>query len=230
MHSRAADGGVRINNANPVNPGQRSAVAGSIWQPSARGYRRLRTLHAPATPDLRPRHSRPAGRLRRPRAQPARLHDRAPRGSGVKQLIVLLAVAFVVTLGVVVGTRMSSDAIAVLVGVIAGVAASIPCALLLLVVTRRQQAAEQSYPPDPYSDRHRGPHTYEQRAAPPPVIVITPGSAPQQMAPWSTASWSTAPEGFEGLPSSAYGGQPASRRQFRVMGYEEAEGPADWDT
>jgi len=42
--------------------------------------------------------------------------DAPHEGGGLRQLIVLLALAFVITLGVVVGTRMSSDAIAVLVG------------------------------------------------------------------------------------------------------------------
>ena len=65
-----------------------------------------------------------------------------PRGGNVRQLVALLALGFIVTLGVVVGTRMSSDAIAVLVGVIAGVAASIPCALLLMAVTRRRETEE----------------------------------------------------------------------------------------
>ena len=145
------------------------------------------------------------------------------RCGGVKQLIVLLTVAFVVTLGVVVGTRMSSDAIAVLVGVIAGVAASIPCALLLLVVTRRQQNAAQASRTTSYSDRYPDDPAYAQRPAPPPVIVVTPGSAPQQVAAWGATVEGTA------TPAYGYGGQPQSQRQFRVMGYEEAESPADWD-
>jgi hypothetical protein len=154
----------------------------------------------------------------------------APRDRGVKQLIVLLVVAFTVTLGIVVGTQMSSDAIAVLVGVIAGVAASIPCALLLLVVTRRQQSASQEpYPavPDPYADRHpnRYRSSYEPHT-PPPVIVVTPGNAmPQQIGPWSTTS---GPAGRSAFDPYAYGGaQPHGRREFRVMGYEEPENQAD---
>ena len=155
-----------------------------------------------------------------------------PRGSGAKQLIILLAVAFIVTLGVVVGTRMSSDAIAVLVGVIAGVAASIPCALLLLAVTRRQQDRYRPYSdalesdPDHQSSRYGD--RYERRPAPPPVIVVTPGSA----APQQIASWSTMPGPADGAFFSpyAYGSaQPQNRREFRVMGYEESEDQADWE-
>jgi hypothetical protein len=140
----------------------------------------------------------------------------ARRGRGLAQLIALLAVAFVVTLGVVVGTRMSSDAIAVLVGVIAGVAASIPCALLLMAVTRRQAEESEFYP-----GTRRGRDAHEPRpaappAATPPVIVVTPGSAvPQQIAPWSTTH------------AVIDGAQLQGRREFRVMGYEESEAQAD---
>ena len=86
-------------------------------------------------------------------------------GRGVRQLIALLALAFVVTLGVVVGTRMSSDAIAVLVGVIAGVAASIPCALLLMAVTRRQEPQEDAF----YGGAPRDGTRYGNSRAAPPV-------------------------------------------------------------
>ena len=125
-------------------------------------------------------------------------------GRGMRQLIALLGLAFVVTLGVVVGTRMSSDAIAVLVGVIAGVAASIPCALLLMAVTRRQEPQEV----EPYEEPR-----YRQA---PPVIVVTPGAAQQQL-PYGTPPYG-APYGYPELGAGRSG-----RRQFRVMGYDEAE-------
>jgi hypothetical protein len=139
-------------------------------------------------------------------------------GRGMRQLITLLALAFVVTLGVVVGTRMSSDAIAVLVGVIAGVAASIPCALLLMAVTRRQEPEEEPYEEPRYRQA-------------PPVIVVTPGAAQQQLPygalPYSAPSYGApsygAPYGYPEL-----GAGQSGRRQFRVMGYdEEEEQPAE---
>jgi hypothetical protein len=149
----------------------------------------------------------------------------ARRGSGVKQLIVLLAVAFVVALGTLVGTRMSADAIAVLVGVIAGVAASIPCALLLMAVTRRQPPEERgpyAAASRRYDDRwHDG---YGPHPATPPVIVVTPGGGvPQPLSPWTAA-----PGPADAAYPYAYGGaQPQSRREFRVMGYEEPESQGD---
>jgi hypothetical protein len=130
-------------------------------------------------------------------------------------LVASLALGFIVTLGVVVGTRMSSDAIAVLVGVIAGVAASIPCALLLMAVTRRPQREE----PERYTDRQvderrhndwRYSERMDPRHAAPPIVIVTPGNAAPQQLPYGAA--------FPYPPSPAQ-----SQRQFRVMGYEDAD-------
>ena len=116
----------------------------------------------------------------------------------VKRIVALLALAFVIALAVVVGTRLSSDAIAVLVGVVAGVAASIPTALLLIVVTRRDDQGEE----DEYYE--------ERRRESPPVIVVAPGSAPQVL-----------PQYVGGAQAQLGTGAP--RRRFRVMGYDDEE-------
>jgi hypothetical protein len=127
---------------------------------------------------------------------------------------VLITVAFMVTLGVVIGTRLSSDAIAVLVGVIAGVAASIPCALLLMAVTRRQETRYDERwgeEHDRYHDRYDDP-----RRAVPPVIVVTQGQpSAQQLPPWAAGqpNWNT---WENGIPTY-------SQRTFRVMGYDESD-------
>jgi hypothetical protein len=109
--------------------------------------------------------------------------------------VALIGGVFAVVLGVVVGARLSSDAIAVLVGIIAGVAAGIPTALLLIFVTRQRQEPE----PEPY-DGHR------QMA--PPVIVVTPGNAPQSWPPYGYPS-------AQPLPPASH------QRRFRVMGLDE---------
>lgn len=128
-----------------------------------------------------------------------------PKRSPVKRLLALLALAFVVTLGVVIGTRLSSEAIAVLMGVGAGVAASIPTALLIMAVTRRRDDDEGQYV-EAYD---------EPRRAVPPVIVVTPGTSPQPQLPYQTSYPYQMPP-------------PGQRRQFRVMGYdEEDEEPAE---
>jgi hypothetical protein len=117
----------------------------------------------------------------------------------VKRVAALVAVAFAVTLAAVVGTRLSSDAIAVLVGVVAGVAASIPTALLLIVVTRRREEEDDE---DTYYQ--------ERRRDNPPVIVVAPGGAPQAL-----------PQYMGSYPAQL--APPTGRRRFRVMGYDDDE-------
>jgi hypothetical protein len=130
-------------------------------------------------------------------------------------LVALLALGLFVTLGVVIGTRMSSDAIAVLVGVIAGVAASIPCALLLMAVTRRREVeGYERYDEQRYDDRRYNDRRYSDRMGPhretPPIVIVTPGqTAPQQLPYAASFPYQAAP--------------PQGARQFRVMGYEEGE-------
>lgn len=147
-------------------------------------------------------------------------YEQVRRGRGIRQLVGLITVVFMGTLGVVVGTRLSSDAIAVLVGVIAGVAASIPCALLLMAVTRRQEERDEGgWDEDRYDDRYDGRYDGrygDPRRAVPPVIVVTSGQASQQqLPPWASdgPGWS----GWdENIPSR-------TGRTFRVMGYDESD-------
>ena len=70
-----------------------------------------------------------------------------------KLFIPLCALGFGVTLAVIIGQRMSTDAMAVVIGVAVGVAASIPTSLLLVAMLRREQRASRRNdepPPMPY--------------------------------------------------------------------------------
>ena len=53
----------------------------------------------------------------------------------MKRSFLIIGVIFVITLAVVFGLRASADAMAVVIGVILGVAAGIPTTLLLVFVT-----------------------------------------------------------------------------------------------
>jgi hypothetical protein len=124
-----------------------------------------------------------------------------PASTSFGKTAILLAGIFAIVLGVVIGARLSSDAIAVLVGVIAGVAAGIPTALLLIFVTRRRR---EEVEPEPYDGR---------RQMVPPVIVVTPGNAPQ--------SWP--PYGYAGAPPAQQLPPMSGPRRFRVMGLDEED-------
>jgi len=57
----------------------------------------------------------------------------------------LLVVAFAVTLAVIVGSRLSTEAMAILVGVVSGVAVSVPVGLVFLLLSQRQAAGMRGY-------------------------------------------------------------------------------------
>ncbi|MEA3345702.1 MAG: hypothetical protein U9Q78_05585 [Chloroflexota bacterium] len=78
----------------------------------------------------------------------------------MKKLAAVAVVAFAITLAVIVGTRMSSEAMAVVIGVVCGVAAGIPTSLLIVAVTNRKREKR---------DRSQVERDY------PPVVVIQPG-------------------------------------------------------
>jgi hypothetical protein len=83
-------------------------------------------------------------------------------GEGKRARVVLgiVGVAFAVTLAVVIGQRLSDQAISILAGAVCGVAASIPTSLLIVWVTRRRQ--------EPQPMRQPMPGMY------PPVVVVQP--------------------------------------------------------
>jgi len=117
-----------------------------------------------------------------------------------KRVVVGVAALFVVSLAVVIGKRMSAEAMAVVIGVIFGVAASIPTSLLIVAVTRRVQERE--------ADQLRS--LREQQRSAPPVIVVGPTGG--QAMPWFS------PFQMPSMPDMEYA--PAARR-FRVVGEEE---------
>jgi hypothetical protein len=116
----------------------------------------------------------------------------------IRQIVAALGLVFVVALAVVVGKQMSAEAMAVVIGVVCGVAASIPTSVLLLVVfTRRdRQQLEQG-------ERQARPYNY------PPVVVVQGGS-PQSLPPGPQAGY---------WPAPAPG--PAFNRQFHVVGGDD---------
>ncbi len=111
----------------------------------------------------------------------------------MKKVVTVVLVGFAVTLAVVVGQRLSVDAMAVVVGVVCGVAASIPTSLLVLLATRRREQGVEQRPA-------AGPGY-------PPVVIVNPGvsAGPGMGGPY--------------LPPVA--GPSAAPRQFRVIGAED---------
>ena len=103
-----------------------------------------------------------------------------------------LVIAFAVTLTMVVGSRLSNEALSVLAGAVCGVGVAIPTSLVILSVSRRRSAPLDQ----PVAHSPRQPRAY------PPVVVVSP-PAQQTVGGWST------------LPTSMAAPAP---RHFTVVG------------
>ncbi len=111
----------------------------------------------------------------------------------MKRVATVALIAFAVTLALIIGQRMSTEAMAVVVGVACGVLASIPTSLLIVAVTGRQ-------------GRRNEQEMRQRRADYPPVVIVNPGSnQPRYVQP-----------PFQAPPIQA------QDRQFRVIGDEDA--------
>jgi hypothetical protein len=120
----------------------------------------------------------------------------------VRALLFLVVLAFSVTLAVVVGLRLSDQAMAVVVGVVAGVAASIPTSLIVVWFATRQIAAETGRR-DRDLPRAREPEL-------PRIVVVPP--QPPVASPYHDAAYRPAPP----PPAINHG-----RRSFTIIGGDE---------
>ena len=126
-------------------------------------------------------------------------------GPGLKQVMVAMSLFFVGVLAVIVAKQMSAEAMAVIVGVICGVAAAIPTSLLLLVVLTRSERRRW----EEQEEQHR-----QAQKQYPPVVVIQ-GGAPQALPPGTPPGYWPSP----GAWPAASG--PMADRQWHVVGGEE---------
>ncbi len=120
----------------------------------------------------------------------------------MKKFMFVSGVAFVIALAVVTGLRISPDAIAIIIGIVCGVLASIPTtAVLLLVLRQRDRQLEAQFGPARAGQYH------------PPVVVVngqgTNGYGAMQAPPALAAR--TTP----------------GTRDFKVIGQENTESVGD---
>ncbi len=126
----------------------------------------------------------------------------------MKWSVIIVGAVFAVALAAVIGSRMSADAMAVVVGVVCGIGASVPtCLLLVWVLVRRAQgtaAGAQGY------GRNGAVANY------PPVVVVNPGYGAQGYSP-ALGMVSPPPGQLTGANGQLGGGS----RTFKVVGDEE---------
>ena len=125
----------------------------------------------------------------------------------LRTCLYLCLLAFVVTLALIIGWRLSDQAMAVIVGVVAGVAASVPTSLLVVWVATSGRQAFGSV---------QSPFVAAAPPAQPQVIVVhatpTPSAPPPSQRSLTVLPAYAAPE------PTALNGQPVGPRQFTILG------------
>ena len=118
-------------------------------------------------------------------------------GERLKIFAGLATTAFAVTLAVLIGNRLSDQALAVLAGAVCGVGAAIPTSLLVVAVSR-------------WRDGPRAPPMapVPQNPYPPVVVVAPPGGQP------GSTAWNTLPPSFN----------TPVQRHFTVVGGSSVDG------
>ncbi len=97
------------------------------------------------------------------------------RNSNEKALILFPALAFAVALAVIVGNRLSNEAIAVVVGAVCGISASIPVTIALVIAASKNWGRE----PEPREVEYDyGAYRYTPQL--PPILLVSPPLSQQQ--------------------------------------------------
>jgi hypothetical protein len=124
-----------------------------------------------------------------------------------RNAFLLVALAFAVTFAIIIGQRMSSEAMAVLVGALCGVSATVPVSLALIIAINRDWGRREPM--------RRNDYEYDQPMRPPqpqqPQIVVI---APPQAAQWQYGY----PTDQTFLPPTAP--SPGAPREFKIVGEE----------
>ncbi|MBI4788633.1 MAG: hypothetical protein HY782_16500 [Chloroflexi bacterium] len=122
--------------------------------------------------------------------------------------IVLVGIAFAATFAVVVGNRLSDEAMAVVVGAICGISASIPVSIGFVIAASRHWGRDDRGGDAP-GRGYDEPRPYAQPQ--PPVIVISPPQQNQSPYQYPAAPYY--------LPASN-GDAPLGAREFKIIGDE----------
>ena len=145
----------------------------------------------------------------------------------MKRMILFGGVLFVGVAAWRIGDRLSADAIGMALGVLFGVLAGLPVALLVLASSRRREQQEDDYS----NGRSRGVQVRQQALPPgygypmpqqPPVIVLAghPNAAPQ-CAPYGYGYDQPHPQQRMLPGPQGMGGEMPQERRFKVVGETE---------
>jgi len=121
--------------------------------------------------------------------------------------IILAGIAFAVALAVIVGNRLSNEAMAVVVGAVCGISASIPVSVALVIAASKNWGRSDEPREIGYD---YGSHRYAPQ--PPQILVVSPPQQNPSAYPYSSAPYLLPPQ----IDNSTYG----SSREFKIIGDE----------
>lgn len=141
----------------------------------------------------------------------------------MKQLTVITALMIGGLLAWLLASRLSADALGMGVGLMFGVLAGVPTALLVLASGRRRQAYDddEEETPDPYAN------AYGPRRLYPPVVIVLAQQTPQAPAGYREPVEHTAiipapaGQGSESYTWVPKGDGTYTKRTFRIVGEQE---------
>ncbi len=141
----------------------------------------------------------------------------------MKRFMIVMCLVFVAVAGWRIGDRLSSDALGMAIGVLFGIVAGIPTALLLLASSKRRAETEDEPRANPQGRFAQNGYGYPPFPQQPPVIVLA-GNAAQGHLP--------AQPGYANVDQQARYALPAPRelaeeRKYRVVG-EKDEWIEEW--
>lgn len=138
----------------------------------------------------------------------------------MKRLIVLSVILFLAVMAFRLAERLSPDALGMGLGVLFGVLAGIPTAILVLASARRRDDGMDQMRPNGRGPHYVSGHPYAGLPQQPPVIILAGNGLPVQQHP---------PQPYNGYEMN---GQPVwpphhsgGQRQYRLVG--ESEGPIE---
>jgi len=134
----------------------------------------------------------------------------------MKRLLVLAGLVFIGVMAWRIGERLSADAIGMALGVLFGIIAGLPVALLVLAANRRREERENFERPD--GRQRQLPQGYGYPMQPqPPVIVLAGHGAPQMQNGYGYERGQMPPP-YPALPMPQ---EASQERRFKVVGEQE---------
>lgn len=132
----------------------------------------------------------------------------------MKKLLILFALIVLCLLAWRMGSRLSADALGMAMGLLFGIMAGVPTALLAMAAGRHRQ---QETPAHGQGRGVQDPHGYYPPAQPPVIVLAGQGYPGQSAQPTHAAHGQQTQHSLLPAPASL----PEERR-FRVVGEEEA--------